>query len=435
MDNNDIIESNTNISEEATAPVLQKNNSNKTVVIILLACIAIVGLLGIGVFALIKNLKGDEGLSAEPTPTVSIADETFSYLKMENNAKNIIYSPLSINNGLSLLSAGASGDTKAEIDKVLNGVSVPKYENIDNVLSLANAVFIRDSFKDNVLSSYKTNVENNFNAEVIYDSFSSSATMNQWTKNKTLGLIDELGIVPTSETKMVLANALAIQMDWKYPINDFTYGRDFHKQDGNTVNASTMSQTFKAEDVKYYTSDDATAISLPLNSKTTVNLDFIAIMPKGSLTEFINGIDSQKVKNILGNLQSASTVKDGVELYIPRFNYEYQLQFKDDLATLGIKSAFNENTADFTNMANQPLFVSAAIHKAKIDFSEKGIKAAAVTAFGLTETATFNEEVPQPIVIHIDNPFLFLIRDRDNDAIWFTGAVYEPSLWEDEKAF
>lgn len=435
MDKDNTIESNTKTSEDAAAPVSPKNNANYTLLTVILASIALVGLFCVGLFALLKNLKGDDTPSAGPNPAVAITDGTFNFLKLENNSNNIIYSPLSINSGLSLLSAGAAGDTKNEIDKVLDGVVVPKYDNIENILSLANAVFIRDIFKDNVLSTYKTTVEDDLNAEVVYDSFSSASTLDQWTKNKTFGLIDKLGINPTPETKMVLANALAIQMDWKYPINEGTTGRNFYKQDGTTVNASTMNHTFKYEDVKYYTGDDATAISLPLDSKSSVNLDFIAIMPSDNLTEYINNIDSQKANTILGSLQSANTVKDGVELYIPRFKYEYQLDFKADLASLGIKSAFSEDDADFTNMANKPLYVSDAIHKANIDFTEKGIKAAAVTAFGLTEGASMYEEVPQPVVIHIDNPFLFLIRDRDNGAIWFAGAVYQPSLWTDEKTF
>ena len=117
---------------------------------------------------------------------------------------------------------------------------------------------------------------------------------------------------------------------------------------------------------------------------------------------------------------------------MPKFKFDYQLKFKEDLQALGIQTAFNKKTADFSNMASYPLYVGQAIHKANIDFSEKGIKAAAVTAFAMMDATAMPEEEPQPIIIDIDHPFLFLIRDAANDTIWFTGAVYQPNLWADD---
>ena len=40
--------------------------------------------------------------------------------------------------------------------------------------------------------------------------------------------------------------------------------------------------------------------------------------------------------------------------------------------------------------------------------------------------------VPKPIIIDIDHPFLFLIRDKASQDIWFIGAVYQPNLWSDD---
>ena len=88
------------------------------------------------------------------TPVAVSGGLDYDFLKLEASSKNIIYSPLSIRNGLGLLSTGASGTTKAEIDKALGDAVIPKYQNISDVLSLANGVFIRDTYKDKVLSTY-----------------------------------------------------------------------------------------------------------------------------------------------------------------------------------------------------------------------------------------------------------------------------------------
>jgi len=55
---------------------------------------------------------------------------------------------------------------------------------------------------------------------------------------------------------------------------------------------------------------------------------------------------------------------------------------------LGINDVFNKEKADFSKIADpeeliQKLYVSDALHKADIKFTEKGIKAAAVTVLAI----------------------------------------------------
>ena len=98
---------------------------------------------------------------------------------------------------------------------------------------------------------------------------------------------------------------------------------------------------------------------------------------------------------------------------------------------LGITDAFDENLADFSNMSDTELYVSDALHKADIDFSEESVKAAAVTV-GTISTASIGEN-DEPEEIKIDRPFLFFIKDKSTDEIWFVGTVYEPNSWDDDK--
>ena len=83
-------------------------------------------------------------------------------------------------------------------------------------------------------------------------------------------------------------------------------------------------------------------------------------------------------------------------------------------------------------MSNRNLYVSDALHKANIDFTEKGVKAAAVTVFIMKDNAMIAKE-NKPEEIKINKPFLYLIRDKNTKEIWFVGTVYEPNLWEKDK--
>ncbi len=411
----------------------EKLNPAKLFGLIVLGLLFLVG----GVYGVISLLDQEkEPVAPQPDPTVPINSEIevseldLSFLKMENDKANIIYSPLSIKYGTSLLRDGASGDTKTEIDNVLGDLTLTKYENKADILSLANAVIIRNDFKDNVVPEYIDGLEKNYNAEVLYDELKDASAVDNWINQKTFGLIKTSGVNITPESRMVLANALAIQMDWARRFEaESTYGRDFTKADGTTMIATTMLTEDHTDGIKYYVDDDVTVVSKDLKDYDGTQLEFIAIMPSGDLSEYIESVRPDTLNEALGKRQGASNAKDGVILRIPKFKFEYQLKFIEDLKELGMKTAFDDS-ADFSLMnVKDELKVGDAVHKATIDFSENGIKAAAITVFVMDEKSAIAEEKPQPVEINIDKPFLFMICDKNTGENWFVGAVYEPNLW------
>lgn len=446
MDNNKFSQNNVNntpvqmSASGVNRPAPANSKNNKTALVGTICGILGLALGAAGVFAITQLLqkKPDAPASCDcPKCQTSVnpSNLDFDFLKLELADKNIIYSPLSIKNGLALLSAGAAGTTAAEINNVLGDTEIPKYQNIPDKLSLANAVFIKDTFKDYVLPSYTSTVQTDYGGEVIYDSFENTANMDNWVSQKTFGLINSIGVQLNEGSRMVLANALAIQMDWKSKFDtDDTYGESFYPQEGSEITATTMHKETADGSIKYYTDDNITALSMPLDSTSeNANLEFIAIMPSGGVSSYISTNGYSDIDNIISNLVPASAPADGVDISIPKFKFDYELDFKSDLMSMGISSAFDKEAADFSNMATEPLYVSSAAHKANIDFSEDGIKAAAVTAF-VMDITSLEEEESQPVIINIDHPFVFLIRDADNGTTWFTGAVYQPNLWEDDKA-
>ena len=401
---------------------------------------AVIGILigGVGCFGIMK-MVGDSSCQecncpTAPTPLNAAALNT-NFLKMELASKNIVYSPLSIRYGLSLLDAGAAGETRKQIENVLGEDELPSYENIPDTLSLANATFIRNTYQNNVLPSYVKRVTNDYSADVFYDPFTSTEKMDDWVRQKTFNLIDSMGLNLTPNTEMVLANALAIQMNWlhKFDTND-TFGMTFYKEDESETLATMMRMDTKDEDISYYIDDSLTMLRMPLTPTEETALEFVAVMPAEGLTSYIENLDFGTIENALSNMTPASKTQDGLKIYIPKFKFDYSLDFKNDLEKLGITDAFNEDVANFSRMTSgADLYVSDAIHKANIDFSEEGIKAAAITVLGMTDSAMPGEE-SRPVVVNIDKPFYFMIYDSKNNTVWFSGAVYEPNLWENDMA-
>ena len=450
-----------------------------------------------------------------------LEDFDLRFLQLENEAKNKIYSPLSIKYALAMLQEGASGDTKEQITNLIGDYKPKAYPNSDH-MSFANAMFIRNTFKDKVREEYTKNLKDKYNAEVILDEFSSPDNINNWVSDKTFKLINNL-IDDVSESNFFLINALAIDMNWnnqlqckegrtipcmpyfvKYQHEKYTdsvreiydnfekvkfngkdvdaavIGASINKYDiikelgedniRKTVGAElqayidkggemcgetyeswmdnyikTLGANYKSVDQStdfYLTeSDDVKVFAKDLKEYDGITLQYVGIMPKKvELDEYVKNIDSKNINELINGLKNISfeNFKDGVVTKIhgniPFFKYEYSLPLLKDLKKMGINNIFDINKSDLSNMiTGEKQYIDKAVHKANIEFSNDGIKAAAATAFGGSGAAgcfiDFDHEYEVPIEeidLTFDKPYMYIIRDKATGEVWFTGTVYDP---------
>lgn len=412
----------------------------KTAVILVILLLIVI----MTIFAVMINSKEQNGIGRNTTiignkvgEQATDSDFSMKFLKMENNKQNMIYSPLSIKYALKMLNEGANGNTKTQIENVIGELNLTKYNNVNKVLSLANSVYIRDTYAKYVKQDYKKILTEKYNAEINYDSFSNANNINNWIENKTLGIIKNMindELVQDPNTEMLLINALAIDMEWKESFDGSkTYGEEFNLENGDKMTATMMHKETTSDSVSYYKDKDITALTMDLKKYEDTQLEFIAIMPEKDLSNYTETFTMDDLNNIIKKSTLASKTKYGVDISIPKFSFDYDLKLKDDLIKLGITEAFDGKLADFSNMSNRELYVSDALHKANIDFTEKGVKAAAVTVIVMQDKAMIAAPT-KPEEIKIDKPFLYVIRDKNTGEIWFVGTVYEPNSWEEDKA-
>ena len=90
-----------------------------------------------------------------------------------------------------------------------------------------------------------------------------------------------------------------------------------------------------------------------------------------------------------------------------------------------MKRAF-ENDADFSGMAEEPLFISEMKQKSFVDVNEEGTEAAAVSTVEMQSLGM----APRPrnaFRMIVDRPFLFVISDDATGSILFIGIVNDPT--------
>lgn len=271
----------------------------------------------------------------------------------------------------------------------------------------------------------------NFNNNNNIKSVEIGAAVNNYDIVKTIG---EENIRKTvgEEYDKWLAEGACGNVDEQPDTNTYlnTYIKDINSN-YKRVDTSTDFSLYDDEEVKVFAKE--------LKEYNGITLEYVGIMPKQiSLSDFITNTNAEKINTIISSLKEikAENFKDGVVTkitgQIPLFKFAYELKLLEDLKKLGIKDIFDINKANLSGIvADRSIAISDATHKANIEFSNEGIKAAAATQMGGLGSAgcwfEYNYDVPvETIDLTFDKPYMFLIRDKESGEVWFTGTVYEP---------
>ena len=355
------------------------------------------------------------------------------YHALRSRPGNLFLSPHSISSALAMTYVGARGETAAQMRSTLHftlpeGTLHPTFHALDSILTgrtggsgalqldLANAIWGQSDypFTPEYLSlladAYAAEVER---ADFAADPGAARTKINAWVLHKTSGKIEELlgpGVV-TTDTRLVLANAIYFYGMWKTPFDkDKTILAPSYLLDGKQVLVPMMQRKAMyryAEDLDYQ------AIELPYNGET---LAMLILLPRpGSFEAFEAGFTAARLAAILDVLHPQE-----VALSLPRFELNAEFALAETLAALGMPAAFQPSLADFSGMdGTRDLSVDFVVHKAFISVNEEGTEAAAATGVGMRLTLA--------TTMTVEYPFLFLIRDVETGAILFIGRVVDPS--------
>jgi serpin B len=365
------------------------------------------------------------------------ADAAFGtdlYLKLAGPG-NVVFSPASIAAALQMALAGARGDTAAELAAALH---LPGPEaaadglrqlgairagddltfRAPNVMWLESAVTVREEYLRQLPDTVALERCDFRGApEAVRQTIND--TVAEQTAGKITGLIPP-GLIDTL-TRVVLTNAVYLNALWtqQFPVDE-TRQKPFHPE---RTGASPVDMMHLAARQAYHRGDGYQAVLLPYRGGS---LAMALVLPDGPLSEFtgqLGGLGG--VGGLLAGLLSADS-DTHVDLSLPRFRVEASFQLNDTLQGLGVRTAFGP-CADFSGITtDEPLHISAVVHKAFVDVGEKGTEAAAATAVVMRTLALVRK--PQPDVrLVFDRPFLFVIADTESGLPLFLGQFTRPA--------
>jgi serine protease inhibitor len=357
-------------------------------------------------------------------------DFSFSLFRTVNAAQrdaNVFISPLSASMALGMTMNGAAGATYDQMRRALAfgdagaGDINAGYKSLIALLRgldpqvdvrIANSIWYREGFP--VEPSFVEASRNYFDAEVGALDFSKPAaltTINSWVSGATAGHIPTILDRIDRDLVMLLINAIYFKGSWREKFDPaLTREAPFHGVDGDRP-AMLM---HREGTMGYLATADFTAVDLPYgNSAFTMTV----VLPQ----------PGRNVEDVVATLRSAQWTdwaqqlrEVQVDLFLPRFRLAWERTLNEDLEALGMRDAFVDGGADFSRLSplGRQVFISFVKQKTYVDVDEEGTEAAAVTAVGAAVTS-----MPQTVVLRVDRPFIFVIRERLSGTVMFLGKV------------
>ena len=385
---------------------------------------------------------GSSGRAGPPRPADSAAiahgTNAFAlslYSSLRAQPGNLFLSPFSIETAMSMVYAGARGQTAQQMSAVLRLPAAPQQaesafsdllgtlqsdaKKHGYQLDIADGLWAQQGYP--LLPSYLQAMRSAFGAEIdsvdfVHNSSAIAAQINGWVAQRTHDKIKDL-FAPSafhSNTRLVLANAIYFKGSWARPFNpEFTHDDTF-TSGGAKIQVHMMQQQCS---FGYFEGGSYQLLELPYKGDTLA-MDIFLPRKGDGLPAFEQGLTAESLAAALAKLHP-----DMVRVELPRFTMASSFELNRELAALGMPLAFSSG-ADFSGMSDRgrELSLSLVVHKAWVDVNEQGTEAAAATGIGIKAAA-----VVRYTDFRVDHPCFFLIRDLSSGAILFMGRLDHPA--------
>ncbi len=341
--------------------------------------------------------------------------------KKSNGTTNTLSSPLSAYFALSMAKEGAAGKTLSEMSDVMGDTDADDIFLLisalttleETELNISNSLWVDSEFQ--VKASYSERLAMGYLAEGFgLPLKTAEKEINAYIEKHTGGLIkDMLSDNALDDAVMAIVNTLYMKAKWQNPFNkEATHEREFTDALGNKSQREFLYKTST-----YRTVEDENCIGVVI-PYSDGSLEFVALMPKDEKAPASDALASAAK---LGGWAEAA--KNGtyerIKLYIPKFEQEFSDSLVDTLAKMGITSAFDRYSADFSGIAEN-IFLQNVLQNAVLKLDEDGTEAAAATVvIAMATSARPPEEEPR--TIEFNRPFAFAVIHRESGAVLFAG--------------
>jgi serine protease inhibitor len=375
-----------------------------------------------------------------PTAAVAVADNDFGFrllrtLNANGTATNLIVSPISVSQALTMTYNGARGSTRTAMartlgigamnDAQLNASNRQLLEALhkadpDARLEIANALWLRESLAIN--PEFVALNKDYYGADVRSVDFAgdpqrATEIINAWVSRNTQGKIPSIVGRLETDTALVLTDAVYFKGGWSEVFDpQESKPRTFFGPDGKSATAPMMEQDGF---YSYLETNDFQGIRLAYGNGQFAMYVFLP-RAKNGLAKLLKSLDESHWAKWTKKFASSNGT-----IVLPKFEVRYGEKLNAVLEAMAMGVAFDKE-ADFSGITRSPIYISDVEHKTYVKVDEKGTEAAAATAV-VTRFMSAIVGTGKPFRMIVDHPFAFAIAERGTGAILFVGTVVDPN--------
>ena len=355
--------------------------------------------------------------------------------------ENGCFSPLSLYYALALAGSGSQGKTQEEFLEVLCAPDLDwlgdqagrcyrqLYQDNDRgTLTMANSLWLQKGYP--FAQSFLDTAGEDYFAALFSGDFRDpqlGSEVSRWISDNTQGLLAPELQFDTS-ARLAVVNTLYFHSKWMDEFDPhLTSPEEFTRADGSTVTADFMHA--EGQWTSAWMGENYTIAVMGLSSR---GFAFFVLPEEGTTPQEL--LEDPDFWEELEHVMTGGAYAQ-VNWSVPKFTVDSQFDLGDVLPQLGLTTAGNPATADFSGMTEvERLTLSGGSHGVHFAIDEEGIEAAAYTA-----TSMSGSSGPPPLEIDmvLDRPFLYGVtaltsteemeNGRSDSTLLFLGVCGDPT--------
>lgn len=233
----------------------------------------------------------------------------------------------------------------------------------------------------------------------------------------------------TADFTFRLENSFSIEGEWEKRFYPVLYKTEFFTlKNGEKVETTFILQSsiYGGNKNLYYKTEDFHAVQLPLKGGQLC-LEVYLPYEKDGLEPMLEYLEGNQLQKITDQFE----VVDAIEVVLPKFRLEEKFKLNDALKNLGL-SVLYELSDNFSPAftSEVPLKIEEVRQEVTFEIDERGLKVGAKTVAVGAGAGSIPITLPY-ILFEANQPFLYLVREKETESTLFIGLYEEPDRQQD----
>ncbi|XP_041972579.1 serine protease inhibitor 77Ba-like [Aricia agestis] len=367
--------------------------------------------------------------------------ELLHYTQKEKEG-HVVISPFGIWSLMTGIALGAGGNSRSQLSRafflpsnqftIING-----YQNLTRTvldpttkgvtLTSKNFMFVDRSFTIN--PNFEKIMLSDFSAMIRNLNFKEPDTAAKIANNLIQGSGASVSNVLRSDdfeqSRMILTNVITFKGLWGSPFNvSETNVESFYDENKRKMGEVNMMYQRAQLPFSNIQALSSLILELPYGQDRKYCMLILLPYPKVKVEQVYANLQKVSFGEIFDKLQK--DINDfgleDVDVKLPRFKISTNIVLNKPLNSMGVYDIFDPNLANFKDITNEDIFVSAIVHKADIEVTESGTVASAVTS------AYFADRISTPN-FEANRPFIYFVMEKPTRTVIFGGIYSTPSVF------